>query len=86
MRAKDVNQAEALAVIQATRWITNKKLSRIIIKGDNKIIMEVLKSGQMEGVKQEDKPLLSECLSMINEMSDVQVQYLEEVIKLQMHW
>ncbi|XP_026398797.1 uncharacterized protein LOC113294610 [Papaver somniferum] len=75
LRARDIFQAEAIAVLQATRWIAERNFSKIILEGDNKIIIEALNSGKLEGVKWEDHSMLLECLSLINKLHDFQVQF-----------
>ncbi|XP_026459256.1 uncharacterized protein LOC113359905 [Papaver somniferum] len=73
--ARDIFQAEDIAVLQAIRWIAERNFSKIILEGDNKIIIEALNSGKLEGVKWEDHSMSLECLSLINKLHDFQVQF-----------
>lgn len=74
--ARDIHQAEALAVLYALNWIASKNFIQIIIEEDNKSIMEAPSSGNLECVKWKDKSLLMECASVFGKLKDVQVMFI----------
>ncbi|KAI3907308.1 hypothetical protein MKW98_010658 [Papaver atlanticum] len=78
-RARDVDQAEALALLKAMQWIKNCGLSKVIIEGDNKALMEAIRQRKMTAVKWEDKYLIDECLSLFQSMFDVEVSFVPRV-------
>ncbi|XP_026431642.1 uncharacterized protein LOC113328861 [Papaver somniferum] len=74
--ARDIDQAEALALLMAAQWIREKGLSKIIVEGDDKGIMEAVQKNHLDNVRWEDKNLLAECVSLFQSMCDIVVQFV----------
>ncbi|XP_026410901.1 uncharacterized protein LOC113306142 [Papaver somniferum] len=53
-RAREVDQAEVLALKKVAQWIKDKNLSKVMVEGDNKTIMEAMQYQKIENTRWED--------------------------------
>ncbi|XP_026419738.1 uncharacterized protein LOC113315697 [Papaver somniferum] len=71
-RARDVAQAEAVAVLKALQWIVQLQIQNVIAEGDNKEVMESV-SGPQITTRWEDVNIIRDCQHLVKCLGNVQV-------------
>ncbi|XP_026431425.1 uncharacterized protein LOC113328562 [Papaver somniferum] len=75
---RDIDQAEAMALLMVLKWIQSKGISRVQVEGDNKAVIEAVQRNQVNHIRWEDQHLISESIGLYNNLQ-VQVRYVNRV-------